>query len=133
MKKITVALALLASVAAVAHAAEVRPSDAPRSYFCFYGGTRAGEGPSTFDYTVFDLRGTPLLRGTESYTIGGVRATRKFAFAHPASLPNGTRWEFTFEPGGPQCTQADVLYSGVVITISGCSDGHTRGCYLLSP
>jgi len=42
----------------------------------------------------------------------------------------GTRWQFTFNPSGPQCT-VEIYDDGDSLFFSNCSDGHSRNCGIL--
>jgi hypothetical protein len=146
MKKV-VLFALLVAVAASAHAAWIGPKAGQR-YQCSYhnySGVAVNDG-----YSVFDISGsgTSLQRGIENFSayvprLGHYTENYKVTFSNPMVIRDphepgipgpgpiiGTRWQFTFNPSGPQCTATDVVDDGDSIYFSSCSDGHSRECYL---
>jgi hypothetical protein len=56
---------------------------------------------------------------------------RKVTFAKGVILPSGdSQWEFTINPGGPQCKDTRIYFYGSVIEFAQCTDGHSRLCHL---
>lgn len=147
MKKV-VLFALLAAATANVAAAEVYMEPLPGAvYHCDYGTPlppSKDPGDSVFDITrSLDPSGLPIFRGIEYFDGKLPNGTvyldnRKVTFAKPLNLyrltPQGewvldrTRWEFTINPGGPQCTNTLVREWGHRIIFGSCSDGHTRTC-----
>jgi len=150
MKKVLLSALLLAVVATSAHAAEIWPRT-DRAYFCNYTNPTMHEvtpdGLSRFVLSQIWLAdGSYLLRGVENFLInyGGSQRVdqRKVTFAKPYTrylpdpltgqpVPVWTRWEFTINPGGPQCTSATVFGGGNSISFQNCSDGHSRTCQIV--
>jgi len=138
--KKTVLSALLLAVAATVAGAQTLPPRTDKAYFCNYTNPTMGES-TPYGASRFALTGTPtLLRGIETFLVnyGTGIDQRKVTFAKPHDLTYqlpgggtalfGTRWEFTINPSGPQCTSALVQEGGNRITFSQCSDGHSRVC-----
>lgn len=145
MKK-AVLFALLFAVAGVAQAYyEPIPNV---YYYCNYG---VPLPPSTDPgFSLFSINRSidpggvlPWWRGIEYFdaSVGGTFYTdnRKVTFAKPVNMTFpalggrwGTRWEFTINPGGPQCKNTDIVYDSYgtqEIHFRNCTDGHTRVCY----
>ncbi len=152
MKKIVLSALLLAAVAMSASAESYRGNNgvtysgptrnAP--YQCFYtnyNGVAMDEGISYWTlFTYQDGLGRPMPRGTEHFQVSeedwdGYKAT----WAAPANFPdpatsgtlNYTRWEYTFNPYGPQCKSATVHFNAFKLVFSQCGDGHSRTCWLV--
>lgn len=155
MKKVVLFALLLA--AAVSASAEVYPGNngllyggpdrgANHKYRCHYAnysGSAIDGGLSYWDLPIVyqDSLGRPMPRGSErfealdrfgntyweSYKATWAKPEKRFD-AHGISF---TRWEFTFNPYGPQCTKTDVYFNGYRILFNDCSDGHSRTCSLL--
>lgn len=140
MKKIVLSALLLASIAGTAATTAQAQTMRPRTdktYLCDYTNPTMNEispdGPSRFT-----LSGDLLLRGVETFAAHHGVDQRKVTFAKPKDIlgpePDGTlvivgtRWEFTINPYGPQCTFAFVREGGDKINFSNCSDGHSRVC-----
>jgi hypothetical protein len=146
MKKIVLSALLLALAATSAHAAEMWPRT-DRAYFCNYTNPTMNEvtpdGISRFVLSQIWLAdGSYLLRGVENFLANHGVDQRKVTFAKPFNryLPDpftgqpvlvSTRWEFTVNPGGPQCTAATVFAGGNSISFQNCSDGHSRTCKIV--
>jgi len=138
MKKL-VAFGLLFATAALAAQAYVTPL--PYRYRCDYNFSI--QGATDPGYSYFTVSGDPtLLRGTEDYTVTGGWDHRKIAFAKPVDhrVPNpepppvyiidGTTYEFTINPYGPQCKNTLVTNGGYTIYFDDCTDGHRRTCWV---
>jgi hypothetical protein len=139
MKKVVLFALLLVAVAASAHAITLPKTGANNTYRCYYqsyGGPAVDGGRSWWV-----LSGpTSLLRGTELFdafhpALGDYIENYKAAFAKPVDFFSpihgyGTRWEFTFNPSGPQCKNTDIFYNGALILFKSCTDGHSRTCWL---
>ena len=149
MKRIALAALLLAAVAVSASAENYLGNNgvtyagpnrnAP--YQCFYtnySGTAVNEGFSYWTlFTYQDASGRPMPRGTEHFQStqvpwDGFKATWSAPriLQEPGVPLTMTRWDYTFNPYGPQCRQADVHYGGISLTFNECSDGHSRSCWL---
>ena len=118
-------------------------------YECTYqnysGSAIDDPGPSRWVFDIFyDGLGRPMLRGTEYFRAldrYGVEFLEgyKSTWAAPANFPdpatagtlNYTRWEYTFNPYGPQCKRATVHFNAFTLVFSECGDGHSRTCRLL--
>ena len=135
MKRIVLSALLLAVVTTLAVSAiTYHEPTAGADYRCDYvnpPAPSADPGLSTFSITrSIDPSGLPIWRGIEYFdaTWGGTD-NRKVTFAKPVNHgATFTRWEFTINPSGPQCTQTDVYNYGKWIYFQGCSDGHSRSC-----
>jgi hypothetical protein len=143
MKKAVLLVLLAVFVAGAAHAYHEPTPNV--YYYCDYTGTPPSQaedpGLSLFDIArSFDPSGKPIWRGIEYFDATwapNAWDNRKVTFAKPVNMwfpgkGNGTRWEFTINPGGPQCIYTDVInngFGGQTIYFAGCSDGHTRICY----
>lgn len=139
MKKVVLFALLLAAVAASsAHAQEMFKPRTDRAYFCDYTNPTMNE-VTPDGISRFVLSGTTLLRGVENFLATYGLDQRKVTFAKPMNryLPDPitgelvlvwTRWEFTINPSGPQCTSARVSDGGDKISFFNCSDGHSRVC-----
>jgi hypothetical protein len=148
MKKL-VLFALLVAVAASAQAAWIGPKP-NQQYQCWYhnySGVAVNGGHSRFDIT---SSGSSLQRGIEYFDayllrLGYYTENYKVTFSNPVAIRGphepgvpgpgpviGTRWQFTFNPSGPQCS-AEVYDddNGNGIYFSNCTDGHSRECYLV--
>jgi len=141
MKKL-VLFALLFAVATTSAHAAVGPKPG-RNYQCYYwnySGVAVNGGKSTFD-----VSGTTLVRGIEYFDaylprFGNYRENYKVTFMNPVPIRErdesgtwilvGTRWQFTFNPSGPQCT-AEIYDGGDSLFFFNCSDGHSRNCGIL--
>lgn len=120
------ACALVALAAGPAVAAPIQPPLQNYVYYCEYS-SPAGTGTSQF---VLQTIRPDLRRGTELFTFNGVADHRKVTFAKPVSMADGsTQWEFTINPGGPQCKDTRVYYQGYLLVFNNCTDGHTRYCF----
>jgi hypothetical protein len=132
MKKTVLLALLLATFAAAAHA--VTPPILGRTYACEYDhaypGPAANPGLSTW---TLRTAGSPTLIFTyETFTLpSGSTDTYKATWAWKADLSYGaSKWEFTFNPSGPQCKSTIVYAGGGTITFDECTDGHSRYCYI---
>jgi hypothetical protein len=139
MKKIA-AFGLLFVAAAFAAQAYMTPL--PYRYRCDYNFPI--QGATDPGYSYFTLKGTAnLMTGTENYSANTSTGwdNRKIAFAKPVNhqIPNpngpgfivdGTTYEFTINPVGPQCTDTFVTNNGLTIYFDSCSDGHRRTCWV---
>jgi hypothetical protein len=110
-----------------------------------YSGSAIDPGHSYWIFDIFyDGLGRPMLRGTEHFRaldrygvefLEGYKAT----WAAPANFPdpatsgtlNYTKWEYTFNPYGPQCKRATVHFNAFKLVFSECGDGHSRTCWLV--
>ena len=144
MKKIALTALVLTAVAGVAHAQDCKRTLTPISplsgidYTCNYKNPPApskSPGVSNFALTASkDVDGFLVWLGTETFdSTTGNKDGRKVTFAKPcpaqsAKWGEGTRWEFTINPSGPQCKSTDVYWDGYVIVFSNCTDGHSRIC-----
>jgi hypothetical protein len=153
MKKVVLSALLLAAVAMSASAENYQGNDgktysgpnknAPyRCYYTNYSGAALDQGISYWTlFTYQDAEGKPMPRGTEHFQYmnrygqldwDGYKAT----WAHPVIVQEPqvpltlTRWEYTFNPYGPQCKRADVRFGGFQLVFSQCGDGHSRTCWL---
>lgn len=116
-----------------------------RLYACDYtnySGSAVDGGRSWWELAVYyGSDGRPMLRGTEHFQATdrygnpfweGYKATWAAPVNYYSSFyGNITRWEYTFNPYGPQCKRADVLYGGYQLFFRECGDGHTRTCSLV--
>lgn len=136
MKKIVLCALLLATFAAVsAHAIS-----GPRFgvlYQCHYEGyTGAAENPG-WSFWLKRTGGTStLLYTNETFQTSGGSDTYRatWAKAQDVGYPYYfTRWEFTFNPYGPQCTDTRVYGGGTYIEFDDCTDGHRRTCWTEAP
>jgi hypothetical protein len=135
MKKI-VLFALLVAVAASAHAVGVKANQDYECNYHNYSGPAVGgmDGYSRFS---FDTNVFTLQRGIEyfwahSSRFGDYQENQKVTFSNPVQIREsgmivGTRWQFTVNPSGPQCT-AEVYDGGDTLYFFNCSDGHSRYC-----
>ncbi|MFL6201188.1 MAG: hypothetical protein ACJ76J_18615 [Thermoanaerobaculia bacterium] len=154
MKKIVLSALLLAAVA-VSASAEIYVGNNGVSYYgpnrgqlynCTYSnysGTAVNPGYSYWTLTVFqDASGKPMPRGTEQFLATdrygnqfweGFKATwaKPVNKIDPATYTTFTEWEYTFNPYGPQCLKAGVFFNAFKLTFNGCSDGHSRVCWLV--
>jgi len=133
MKSLVLAAALVFAASTSAHAAHVRPVQGA-TYYCEYynyNGLANHPGYSWFNVTLSQLGGD-LLRGIETFTVsyGTGIDQQKFSLAKPVDFAFGTHWEFTVNPGGPQCKDTQVVFGGQVLYFLDCTDGHSRTCYL---
>lgn len=116
-------------------------------YQCHYTNYSGSAIDGGLSYWVFDVfyatDGRPMLRGTEYFDARnryGVEFLEgyKSTWAAPVNSPDPstsgtltmTRWEYTFNPYGPQCKRAVVQYNAQKLTFSECGDGHSRTCWL---
>ena len=136
MKKIVLFALLLATVAAAsAHAANLEPRWGAR-YYCYYdnySGNASDPGFSTWKQPVrYNPDGNLLIRALEDLDTSYGGDTYKCSWAKPEPQANGTtKWEFTFNPYGPQCKKTTVYPpNAYAITFEECTDGHSRTCYL---
>ncbi|HWN44909.1 MAG TPA: hypothetical protein VNW71_21980 [Thermoanaerobaculia bacterium] len=150
MKRIILAALLLAAVAASASAENYQGNNgvtysgpnrnAP--YQCFYtnySGPAVDGGISYWTlFTYQDASGKPMPRGTEHFQStqvpwDGFKATwaKPVILQEPQIPLTFTRWEYTFNPSGPQCKRADVRFGGFQLVFSQCGDGHSRTCWLV--
>lgn len=159
MKKIVLSALLLAAVA-VSASATWYPGTGPSAgqsfsgpnegqlYDCNYQNYSGSAVDPGYSYWIFDIfyssDGKPMLRGTEHFL-----ATNRFGqqfwegykstWAAPQNFLDPstqgtltmTRWEYTFNPYGPQCKRAMVQYNAFKLSFSECGDGHTRTCWLV--
>lgn len=116
-----------------------------RVYSCEYfnySGSAVNWGRSWWVLSIFySADGKPMLRGTEYFDAydrfedvftEGYKATWAAPVNYYSSFyGNITRWEYTFNPYGPQCKRADVLYGGHQLVFRECGDGHSRTCSLV--
>ena len=151
MKKVVLSALLLAAIAMSASAENYQGANGMTytgpnrnaTYQCFYtnySGSAVDGGASSWSlFTYQDANGRPMPRGTESFQSTNQYGweTYKATWAKPENKPepnipnvNFTRWEYTFNPSGPQCTRADVHFGGFRLDFNGCSDGHSRTCWL---
>jgi hypothetical protein len=138
MKKVVLFALLFAAVAVAAQAQTLAPT-ANRYYFCDYTNPTMHEKDPGF--STFDVSGTSYIQGIEYFQaiLNGREYwdNRKVTWAKPFDIWSadaqgnqifrGTRWEFTINPSGPQCTNTIVRPNGA-IQFSGCSDGHSQYC-----
>lgn len=129
IKSLSGSLIVLAAFLAHPATAVAEPIQPPLQnyvYYCEYE-TPAGYGTSQF---VLQTIRVDLRRGTELFTLNGVADQRKVTFAKPVVKPDGsTQWEFTVNPGGPQCKDARVYYQGAYLVFRECTDGQVRNCF----
>ena len=138
MKKMVLFALLFAAVAASAHArVDPKCNVQYRCYYQNYPGPILDGGVSIFTDCVWAR--PDLLRTIEKFQrpFNGniILDNRKATFAKGLGeyfdyylYSWATDWEFTINPYGPQCTKAEVSYSGNRIDFSNCSDGHSRVC-----
>jgi len=138
MKKI-VLFALLFAVAAVAVQAQTLAPIPNRYYYCGYTNPTMHEKNPGF--SIFAISGTSYIQGIEYFQalLNGREywENRKVTWAKPFDMwiinargeevLRGTRWEFTINPSGPQCTNTIVRPDGSIY-FGSCSDGHSRTC-----
>lgn len=153
MKKIVLSALLLAAVS-VSASAEMFPGSNGIKYsgpnrgqlyscdYTNYSGSAVDGGTSSWTLgSTLDATGLPLLRGTEYFDAtlpsgGSFVEGYKATWAKPKNINDPhlgqyTQWEFTFNPYGPQCKKATVLFNGFKLLFGECSDGHTRTCTLV--
>lgn len=154
MRKVVLSALLLAAVAMSASATWY-PGTGPSAgqsfsgpnegqfYQCDYTNYSGSAIDNGYSYWIFNIfyssDGKPMLRGTEHFTanIPGGWDGYKSTWAAPVNKIDPstgtiyTQWEYTFNPYGPQCKRADVLYNAFILRFSQCGDGHSRSCYLV--
>ncbi len=130
MKKVVLFALLLATVAAASAHAVVLPRSG--SYFCYHfqNGYFIGTGSSEIN-----VAGSfTLQRGIERFKDPGMTFidNRKVTFAWKSDNPSSgySVWEFTINPGGPQCKKAYVYSNAIFYTE--CDTIAERDCYLLN-
>lgn len=133
MKKIVLSALLFATLAAAAHA-HVQPKF-NTFYSCNYtnySGLASDPGFSIFESPWIS---PTLLRGIERFQVPYLTGwdNQKVTFAKPVDIlvygyVIGTQWEFTVNPGGPQCKDTRVTQAGNRIDFLQCTDGHSRVC-----
>jgi len=132
MKKTVLLALLLAVFAASAHA--ITQPIFGRTYFCQYDPAYPGPAANP-GLSIWALRTgstSTLLYSYETFALpSGSTDTYKATWAWKADLPYGqSKWEFTFNPSGPQCKTTIVYAGGGAIDFGDCTDGHTRYCYI---
>lgn len=134
MKKVVLFALLFAAVVVSAQAQSFNTPSWGEDYTCTYTNPPypSVNGLSTFvkTSTQYDASGNPIYRGIEYFDTSYGTDNRKLTFAKPVHMYYGlfTRWEFTINPGGPQCKNTDVHGWGHMIYFNNCTDGHTRQC-----
>jgi hypothetical protein len=139
VKKTILLALLLASVTAAAHAVPLAQPAIGKWYVCFYDssypGPAANPGNSLWTTRV---AGSPTLLYTyETFTVpsGGPAPTDTYraawAWKSDDTFAQTSKWEFTFNPNGPQCKNTVVTLNGSSIAFNECTDGHSRVCYKL--
>lgn len=159
MKKIVLSALLLAAVAVSASAtwypgigqSSGKSFSGPNEgqpYQCRYTNYSGPAIDGKLSYWIFDIfysaDGKPMLRGTEHFQALNrygqeVWEGYKSTWAAPANFPDPatsgtldyTRWEYTFNPYGPQCKKATVHFNAFKLVFSECGDGHSRTCWLV--
>ena len=141
MKKIVLAVLLFTALTGAAQAVTFGPKPGV-PYICNYwnySGLAVNGGKS-----VFNVPGTGTFRqGIENYDafhprFGYYTENQKVTFSNPAPIRErdpdtgllvvvGTRWQFTVNPAGPQCT-VEVRDSSDSLYFFSCTDGHSRDC-----
>lgn len=138
MKSLVTAAVLALTVSTAAHAVHLRPIQGAtyRCDYYNYHGLANDPGYSSFAITLEQLGGD-LLRGIETFSVSYGTGTdqQKLSLAKPLDFyygPGyfGTRWEFTVNPGGPQCKNTEVVAQGAFINFNDCTDGHSRSCWI---
>jgi len=140
MKRTAVIALLFVAIAGATYAQDVSyyPLSTGHAFICTYTNPTFHE--TNGGLSVFSI-GSPssFMRGIEGFESDLVGFdNRKVAFAKPHDFiiqgPHGdrllgTRWEFTINPYGPQCS-ALVNGSGIAQTINftQCTDGSARSC-----
>jgi hypothetical protein len=134
MKKIVLSALLLATVAASAHAIT-----GPRFnvlYTCYYSDnyTGAAESPGWSFWQQRTGSTSTLIYTNETFKTSWGSDTYRATWAKPYDVGYPyyyTRWEFTFNPYGPQCKDTRVY--GAYIEFRNCTDGHSRTCWTEAP
>lgn len=137
MKKVILSALLLATFAAVSAQAVTGPK-LGALYSCFYnqGYSGAAENPGWSFWQKRPGGSASLIYTNETFETSWGSDTYKATWAKPLDMGYPyyyTRWEFTFNPSGPQCTDTRVYGGGNYIEFLGCSDGHSRTCYTQAP
>lgn len=140
MKKSILLALLLASATTAAQAVPLAQPTLGKWYVCFYSNyTGAAANPGSSMWTT-RVAGTPTLLYTyETFTVpsGGPAPTDTYratwAWKSDDLLAQTSKWEFTFNPNGPQCKNTVVHSGGWTINFDECTDGHRRDCYKLAP
>jgi hypothetical protein len=136
MKRIVLFALLLATFAASAHAIS-----GPRFgviYTCYYNSdyTGAAANPGWSFWQKRAGGSATLIYTTEhfqtSWGSDGYLATwaKPYDVGYPYYY---TRWEYTFNPYGPQCKDTRVYGGGTYIEFYNCTDGHSRTCWTEAP
>ncbi|HSS79461.1 MAG TPA: hypothetical protein VLV54_22260 [Thermoanaerobaculia bacterium] len=138
MMRIAVIALLFAAVAGAAQAQTYYPLSQGHAFTCIY--TNPSFHETNGGLSVFSIGPSSILmRGIEGFESDLVGFdNRKVTFAKPLDIIIhgihgdrllGTRWEFTINPFGPQCS-ALVKDFGIaqVITFTQCTDGSARTC-----
>jgi len=132
VKKTLLLALLLATFAAAAHA--VTPPVFGVWYRCNYDASYPGPAanPGASYWLTQPGSTSTLIFTRETFSLpSGSTDTYKATWAWKEDLPYGnSRWEFTFNPSGPQCKSAIVSAGGGTISFGSCSDGHSRFCYI---
>lgn len=145
MKKIVLFTLLLSTVAAASAHAQAMAPKADRYYSCNYTNPSMGELDPGWSKFRFIYQNTPTLkRGIDIYEVpyGAGFDNRKATFAKPLdryrfNIQTGeyvlwaTKWEFTLDANGIQCTNTLVTEWGDHLSFQSCSDGHSRSCDIL--
>ena len=135
MKRIVLFVLMFAAVAGSAFA--VPPQyERPlfgRLYFCDYSNYSGPAKDPGYSWWEYRTETANIIYTFEHFLLpNGNYENYKAAWAKPDLLDiyGKTKWEFTFL-NGPQCTNTIVFPGGSPIVFSGCSDGHSRTCWVL--
>jgi hypothetical protein len=134
MKRIVLFVLLFAAVAVSAFA--VPPQfERPlfgRLYFCDYSNYSGPAKDPGYSWWEYRSETANIIYTYEHFLLpNGNYENYKANWAKPVLLNiyGKTEWEFTFL-NGPQCTSTIVYPGGSPIAFSGCSDGHSRTCWV---
>ncbi|HEX7184191.1 MAG TPA: hypothetical protein VF756_20350 [Thermoanaerobaculia bacterium] len=137
MKKVVLFALLLATFAAVS----AQALSGPRFgviYTCYYSDNYTGAAVSP-GWSFWQKRAggsASLIYTTENFKTSwgsdGYLATwaKPYDVGYPYYY---TRWEYTFNPYGPQCKDTRVYGGGTYIEFHNCTDGHSRTCWTEAP
>ena len=138
MKKVILCALLIATFAAVSAQAAISSPKFGVLYSCTYndGYTGAADNPGWSFWQKRAGSSATLIYTNETFKTSWGSDTYKATWAKPFEVGYPyfyTRWEFTFNPAGPQCKDTRVWGSGNYIQFFDCTDGHSRTCITEAP